>query len=99
MPLEKTIVSSIVRMAERDGWWTFKVHGGPMQKAGVPDLLLQRCGVSVWFEVKQPGKRPTKLQASRMNEIESVGGSPCFVVTSTEEARGHLLSIAERHCR
>ena len=39
MPLERTIVSKIERVAERHGWLTVKIHGGPMQRAGLPDLL------------------------------------------------------------
>lgn len=98
MPLERSIVASIVRMAESQGWWTMKIHGGPHQKAGVPDLLLQKCGGSVWFEVKQPGNHPTAIQIARMNDIENVGGCPCFVVTNKEEAREYLLQVEKRHC-
>ena len=63
-----------------------KIHGGPYQMSGVPDLLCVKEGRAVWLEVKQPGKRPTDVQVRRMNEIERVGGSPCHVVTSREQA-------------
>lgn len=87
MPREANIVAAIVRVAKAAGWWVMKVHGGPYQMSGVPDLLCVKDGRAVWLEVKQPGKQPTDLQRRRMNEIERVGGSPCHVVTSKKQAR------------
>ena len=90
MPREATIVASIVREAELLGWKAIKIHGGPYQLAGLPDLLCLRCGRAVWLEVKQPGKKPTKIQVSRMRELEVKGGTPCHVVTSKKEAASVL---------
>jgi hypothetical protein len=67
-----------------------KVHGGPYQLAGVPDLLCIKHGRAVFLEVKQPGKRPTPIQVRRMNEIETQGGASCHVVTSAEQATNCL---------
>ena len=83
---ERDIVAAIVRSAKRQGWWTLKIHGGPYQPPGIPDLLLAKDGKAVWFEVKQPGKKPTAIQVRRMAEIEKQAGTPCYVVTSKEEA-------------
>ena len=91
MAKESSIVASIVREANTLGWWTMKIHGGPYQLSGVPDLLCIRKGVAVFLEVKQPGKQPTKIQRERMNEIEKKAGSVCAVVTSTKEAKAVLL--------
>jgi hypothetical protein len=86
MPREASIVASIVRAAKESGWWVMKIHGGPHQLVGVPDLLCLREGRAVFLEVKQPGKKPTPIQAARMKEIETQGGVPCRVVTSGLEA-------------
>jgi len=86
MPRESSIVAAIVRLAKARGWWAMKIHGGPYQLAGVPDLLCLKGGRAVFLEVKQPGKKATPLQARRMNEIETQGGAMCHVVTSKEEA-------------
>lgn len=95
MPLERTIVAAIVRMAERHGWMAIKVHGGPMQKAGLPDLLCLKDGRAVWLEVKQPGlgkkSEPTLLQQRRMAELRTRGGCSVFVVTSAEDAESALV--------
>jgi len=90
MPLETTITKSIVTLAKSRGWWTFKIAGGPMQMAGVPDLLLVKHGRAVFFEVKRPGQKPRPLQAQRIKEIREVGGAVAEVVTSKAEA-GEIL--------
>lgn len=87
---ERDIVAAIVRSAKRQGWWTMKVHGGPYQPAGIPDLMLVKDGRVIWMEVKQPGKKPTPIQVRRMAEIEEQSGARCYVVTSREEADEYL---------
>ena len=95
MPLEKTIVAKVKRVAEAAGWWVTKLHGGPMQKAGLPDLLCLKDGSACFLEVKQPGKGKasdaTPLQQQRMREILEKGGAPSFVVRGEDEARSALL--------
>lgn len=63
-----------------------KIHGGPFQTAGIPDLLIIKEGRAYFLEVKQPGKRPTKLQEQRMNEIRAKGKAVAEWVTSREQA-------------
>lgn len=86
MPREASIVAAVVRLAKQRGYWVMKIHGGPYQLAGVPDLLCIKHGKAVFLEVKQPGKKATEIQARRMNEIETQGGAACFVVHNYEEA-------------
>jgi Holliday junction resolvase len=86
MALESTITKSIVASAKSRGWWTFKIAGGPMQMAGVPDLLCVKRGFAVFLEVKQPGKKPTAIQEQRIHEIRTIGGAVAEVVTSKAEA-------------
>lgn len=92
MPLESTITAAIKKSAEAAGWWCMKIHGGPHQLPGVPDLLCIKRGRAVWLEVKQPGKKATPLQRRRMEEITNRGGSPCYVVTDTNEATLYLCA-------
>lgn len=97
MSPEARIVSAVVRVAEADGWWCMKVHGGPMQKAGIPDLLLLKDGRALFFEAKQPGlgkkSEATPLQRRRMDEILAIGGVMSYVVHSAAEAAA-LLRVA-----
>jgi len=94
MPRESSIVAAIVRVAKQRGYWVMKIHGGPYQLAGVPDLLCLKDGRAMFLEVKQPGKKATEIQARRMNEIETQGGAACHVVTSKEEADACLRTDA-----
>lgn len=93
MPLESSITKSIVTRAKALGWWTFKIAGGPMQMAGVPDLLCVKGGKAVFLEVKRPGRRPTPLQVQRMKDIRSIGGAVAEVVTSRQEAERVLHGV------
>ena len=47
-----------------------KIHGGPYQMAGIPDLLAVYQGLSIWIEVKAPKKKPTNLQLKRMRDLK-----------------------------
>lgn len=87
MPLESSIVSAIRRKILADGWWSLKIHGGAFTTAGIPDLICIRDGVTVFLEVKQPGKRPTPIQRAMMARITKEAKVPCFVVTSADESR------------
>ena len=74
-------------------WW-FKVHGGPYQKAGVPDIVACVSGRFVALEVKRPGNRSTARQLSCQRAIEKSGGIVAEV-TSVEDViellRHHAL--------
>jgi len=65
-----------LRKLKREGepcWW-LKIHGGPLQHAGVPDLLIVYHGVALFVELKAPGKKPTRLQLETMRRIKAAGG-------------------------
>lgn len=73
--------------------WIFKVHGGPMQMAGVPDLIISIDGMLIGAEVKhqKPGEsethsrhRATEIQRAQIQAINRSGGM-AGVVISVEE--------------
>jgi Holliday junction resolvase len=92
MPRESVIVASIIKTATGLGWWAKKLHGNQFQ-VGLPDVLCIKNGVAAFMEVKQPGRKPTKLQAHQMEEIMQKGGAPCCVVTSKEAAAAFLSLV------
>ncbi len=67
-----------VRAALKEEWpdsWWFKVHGGPFQRAGIPDILGCLGGQFFGFETKTPeGKGPTPIQNYEMGKIATAGG-------------------------
>lgn len=94
MPLEKTIERAIRKAAEAEGWMTIKMHGGPMSRAGLPDLLCIRNGDVRWIEVKRRGTAgATPLQAETIRRL-TMGGTPARVCHSAEEAMQFLSSSA-----
>jgi hypothetical protein len=85
---ESNLQSTIKKHLKKEfpkSWW-MKVHGGPYQIAGVPDLLGCVEGNFIALEVKMPdGDPPTKIQKQQMKRIKRAEGYAC-VVTSEEEA-------------
>jgi Holliday junction resolvase len=71
---EKAIQADIVKHLRASGAWVFKVHGGPMQLKGVPDLVGCWHGVMFALEVKKPGERLTAIQAHIIEQIKAAGG-------------------------
>ena len=78
--------------------FAFKVHGSPMQMAGMPDILFwcwlfPKAGMpdrlAFAFEVKRPGEKPTRLQTLRMEELAHAGVCT-HVVTSVDDVRKFL---------
>lgn len=58
------------------GAFVFKVHGGPMTMAGLPDITGSYRGRSVWVETKMPaGTAPTPIQQHRHTQIRAAGGA------------------------
>ena len=79
---------------EFGGFW-FKIHGGPFQRAGLPDL----CGIvdskTFFLEVKMPdGKPPTKLQIHTMKKLKEAGAN-VSVVSSQSSARYFVATILD----
>ena len=80
---------------EPNSWW-FKVHGGPSQKAGIPDIIGCHEGRFVAIEVKAPGGTLRRLQAYRIGQIMKAEGVAAMVF-SVEEVERLLNSLAEDH--
>jgi Holliday junction resolvase len=93
-PSEKSIERAVIAEAKRLGWWSLKLHGGPYQTAGLPDVLVIKGGRAAWMEIKRPGEDPTRLQNHRMRELIEAG-SPCTVVRSVGDAKAFLEVVDE----
>lgn len=91
---ESGIKNKIIARLKDRGYFVVKLHGGPTQQAGLPDILCVRQGLAYFLEVKQPGEKPTKLQEHTMAKIQAAGGR-AKVVTSVDEAAAFVLTTAE----
>ena len=74
-----------------EGFWWFKIHGGPYQRAGVPDLLLCLQGRLVAIELKAPGARPTALQSAELAKLARAGA-----VTAVIDSMADFRSLMGR---
>ena len=91
-PLDKTIVAKGLAVAKQLGWWVVKIHGGPFQLSGLPDVLAIKGGRAAWMEFKRPGCEPTKIQQHRMRELVDAG-CRVAVVRSAADVRVFLENI------
>ena len=68
----------------------FKIHGGPMQPAGISDIIGCLRGRFVAIEVKVAGRQTQKngglsaLQMKFLADVENAGGLAVVVYTSAE---------------
>lgn len=55
------------------GGVVIKIHGGPFQRAGIPDIYFQYSGYTFWFEMKRPGGDTTALQKRTLEKLDAQG--------------------------
>ena len=73
--LEKQVENKIKKWLEQNNHWYFKVHGGPFQKTGVPDIIACVKGKFVAIEVKRSdGGIVSELQKAQIQKIKENGG-------------------------
>lgn len=90
--LEEVIVKNILKyLNSLPQCWCFKVHGGPYQRKGIPDILGVFKGQLFALEVKRPGEKATDLQKWCIVQIRNAGGL-AEVVTSVEQVQ-ELLHV------
>lgn len=78
--------------ANYPGLFLFKVHGGPFQTSGLPDLIGCYGGYFFGLEVKMPKKQLDPDQVRQGRLIEKAGGFFARV-TSVEEALDVLREV------
>lgn len=82
-----------MQQLEKQGIFCFKVHGGPMMMAGLPDVIACVEGKFIGFETKMPdGKNPTQIQLFVHEKIRKSGGE-VFVVRSVEQALARVSEL------
>jgi hypothetical protein len=95
VPREIKITNATIEALRKLGAWCFKVHGGPMQEIGLPDIVGVFRGRGFGLEVKSPGKEKslTPRQALHIREIKRAGGIS-GVISAPEQATALLLKEA-----
>lgn len=90
----------------------FKIHGGPFQEAGIPDLICCINGRFFGFEVKLDNKRSklSAIQEEVIWELLEAGGTACAVTSPDEalaiveeaerlSATGRQIRVSTKRCR
>lgn len=72
--LETALTKRLVEELRRQGAWTYKTHGGPFTRAGVPDLLVCYKGRFLALEVKTGSGVVSPRQMVEIEAVEQAGG-------------------------
>jgi penicillin-binding protein-related factor A (putative recombinase) len=92
--LESALVTKVlIYLRNRGGFWA-KIHGGPFQTSGLPDIIGCYRGFFIAFEAKRAGEKPkvTSLQLYTLNQIKAAGGRTT-VIQSVEEVVSFLDGV------
>lgn len=75
---ESRLSHSIIEAIQKRGWFAFKVHGGAMMMAGLPDIIACVNGQFLGIETKLPkhegGGNPTRRQVFVHDAIRRAHG-------------------------
>lgn len=94
---EARISRAILDALKAAGIFSFKVHGGPNQMAGLPDILACVEGIFVGLEVKTPDKRKnTSVRQDYVHGLIEQSGGVTEVVCSVPEAMEIVYRIRAR---
>lgn len=84
---ETVLKDRIVKALEKEfpGIYVVKVHGGPFQERGIPDLILCWNGRFIGMELKYGPGKPSVQQKFHIQRIRQAGGI-AHIVRSVEKA-------------
>lgn len=94
MQPEYYIVQKMKKLIRSRGGWVVKVHGGPYQDKGTPDLLACYKGFFVSIEVKTSRGVTGPEQKAAQRGIIAAGGH-ALITHRVEEVAGVLDAIDE----
>jgi Holliday junction resolvase len=80
--MESKIQAKIKARFEQAGWIVVKLIQTNCN--GIPDLMCLKGGKTVFVEVKQLGKKPTKLQQFRHDQLTQ-NGFQVFILSSEKD--------------
>lgn len=72
----------------------WKEHGGQFGTSGIPDIIICYKGRFLGLECKQPGRKPTILQAITLNKIMRAGGIG-VVITDVNQVKEMIESLSQ----
>lgn len=90
--LQKKQVDRLVSL----GAWAVKIHGSPLQRRGLPDIMGCHVGIMFGVESKTPQNKKglTELQRRTLEKIKKAGG--VAGVATTVEAMDRVIQLCEQ---
>lgn len=95
---EAQITKKAVEAVRERGHFAVKIHGGPHQVAGLPDICACICGHFVGIEMKKPETRNkvTARQKKKLRDIKAAKGV-ALVCTSVVEVEAVCRRIEGKY--
>lgn len=81
---ESSFTADVAKRLKAAGALTFKIHGGPYGRAGVPDMFVADTRWSGWIEFKVGRNKVTPVQQAAMYALTKRGVN-AVVLRATEE--------------
>lgn len=83
---ESKLSRHIMQSLRGEGWFCFKIHGGPTMMAGLPDIIVCAEGIFVGLETKNPESRSDVSERQKLThrQIRDSGGHVSVVCSSKE---------------
>ena len=95
---ETNLIRSAMRwLGTQPDSWAFKVHGGPCQRSGVPDIVGQVRGRALFAEAKSATRKLSKIQVVTHDRIGKSGGF-VFTFRSLSEFRSWVELLRCKPC-
>lgn len=94
---ESSITASILKWIDAlPHGKALKIHGSAMGGKGHPDIIACILGRLVAIEVKQPGKRPTQLQAYVLEQWRKAGAI-AISATTLDDVKDAVHDLRRQH--
>jgi hypothetical protein len=96
---EADLAKKAMRALRKRTPFVHKIHGGPSQPRGLPDVVGIHCGIGFGIELKAPGKEHTltPLQRSKLIKIRQAGG--VSRIATTVQQCLEVLDVCEKKAR
>lgn len=93
---EAKLSRHIMDALRREGWYAFKIHGGPTMTAGLPDIICCAEGLFVGLETKNPESRGNVSERQKFvhSQMREAGGYIAVVCTVGEAVDAVKEAIA-----
>lgn len=94
MAAENRLIKQIKKYVNDREGKIIKIHQTACSESGVPDLLIMipKHGRMYLVETKAPGKKPTPLQAVKIQQINDAGGH-AFWIDNIEDFKKTMLML------